>query len=228
MQGLPWHLQRWPSLRQVRLPRLELTGLCYISASPSGVVAARCTPKFGFRIEQIRMAGNSGAPDAGDPMQHRALIGWQMDGFHGIRASDMKVELGSHVTYDVTHGAFGMSRTFGAFGSRPAATNRTEPATASKPFSLRLFEPSPAAREPFRQTNESVSMAHEIAAAGDRQPSSWRGRPRYRRESAPSRVRPPCARITKLAPGYGLPGPAHCRALCRPPPAPARRRATPR
>jgi hypothetical protein len=122
-------------------------------------------PKFGFRIEQIHMAGNSGAPDAGDPMQHRALVGWQMDGFHGIRASDMKVELGSHMTYDVTHGAFGMSRTFGAFGSRPAATNRTEPAAASKPFSPRLFEPSPAAREPFRQTNESVSMAHEIAAA---------------------------------------------------------------
>lgn len=123
-------------------------------------------PKFGFRIEQIHMAGNSGAPDAGDPMQHRALVGWQMDGFRGIRASDMKIELGSHMTYDVTHGAFGMSRTSGASGSRPAVvTSRTEAATTSKPFSPRLFEPSPAAREPFRQTNESVSMAHEIAAA---------------------------------------------------------------
>jgi hypothetical protein len=122
-------------------------------------------PKFGFRIEQIHMAGNSGAPDAGDPMQHRALVGWQMDGFHGIHASDMKVELGSHMTYDVTRGAFGMSRTYAAFGSRPAATNRTDAATASKPFSPRLFEPVPSVREPFRQTNESASMAHEMAAA---------------------------------------------------------------
>jgi hypothetical protein len=122
-------------------------------------------PKFGFRVEQIRMAGNSGAPDAGDPMQHRALVGWQMDGFHGIHASDMKVELGGRMTYDVTHGAFGMSRTSAAYGSRPAATSRTDAATASKPFSPRLFEPAPPAREPFRQTNESFSMAHEMAVA---------------------------------------------------------------
>ena len=139
--------------------------MLYLSQPIGGGGGSSMRPKFGFRIEQIRMAGNSGAPDAGDPMQHRALVGWQMDGFHGIHASDMKVELGSHMTYDVTHGAFGMSRTFGAFGSRPAATNRTEPAAASKPFAPRLFEPAPATREPFRQANESVSMAHEIAAA---------------------------------------------------------------
>ena len=139
--------------------------MLYLSQPIGSGGGASMQPKFGFRIEQIRMAGNSGAPDAGDPMQHRALVGWQMDGFHGINASDMKVELGSRMTYDVTHGAFGMSRTFAASGSRPAVTSRTDAATASKPFSPRLFEPAPATRDPFRQTNESVSMAHEIAAA---------------------------------------------------------------
>jgi hypothetical protein len=137
--------------------------MLYLSQPIGGGGSMR--PKFGFRIEQIRMAGNSGAPDAGDPMQHRALVGWQMDGFHGIHASDMKVELGSHMTYDVTHGAFGMSRTFAASGSRPAAINRTETATASRPFSPRLFEAGPPAREPFRQSNESASIARDIAAA---------------------------------------------------------------
>jgi len=139
--------------------------MLYLSQPIGGGGGGSMRPKFGFRIEQIHMAGNSGAPDAGDPMQHRALVGWQMDGFHGIHASDMRVELGSHMTYDVTRGAFGMSRTYSAFGPRPAATNRTDAATPSKPFSPRLFEPVPSVREPFRQTNESVSMAHEMAAA---------------------------------------------------------------
>jgi len=139
--------------------------MLYLSQPIGGGGSGSMRPKFGFRIEQIHMAGNSGAPDAGDPMQHRALVGWQMEGFHGMHASGMKVELGSHMTYDVTRGAFGMSRTPAAFGSRPAATNRTDGATASKPFSPRLFEPVPSVREPFRQTNESASMAHEIAAA---------------------------------------------------------------
>ena len=139
--------------------------MLYLSQPIGGGGGGSMRPKFGFRIEQIRMAGNSGAPDAGDPMQHRALVGWQMDGFHGIHASDMRVELGSHMTYDVARGAFGMSRTYAVSVSRPAATNRTDAATASKPFSPRLFEPGPPAREPFRQTNESVSMAHEMAAA---------------------------------------------------------------
>ena len=139
--------------------------MLYLSQPIGSGGDASMSPKFGFRIEQIRMAGNSGAPDAGDPMQHRALVGWQMDGLHGIHASDMKVELGSRMTYDVTHGAFGMSRASGASGSRPATTTRMDAAAGSKPFSPRLFEAGPATREPFRQTNESVSMAHEIAAA---------------------------------------------------------------
>ena len=138
--------------------------MLYLSLPIGGGGGGSMRPKFGFRIEQIRMAGNSGAPDAGDPMQHRALVGWQMDGFHGIHASDLKVELGSRMTYDLTHRAFGMSRT-SASGSRPAAISRADPATPSKPFSPRLFEPGPSAREPFRQTNEPASMAHEIAVA---------------------------------------------------------------
>jgi hypothetical protein len=139
--------------------------MLYLSQPIGGGGGSSMRPRFGFRIEQIRMAGNSGAPDAGDPMQHRALVGWQMDGFRGMHASDMKVEIGGRVTYDVMHNAFGVSRTSAASGPRPAATNRTDATATSRPFSSRLFEPGPTAREPFRQTSETVSMAHEIAAA---------------------------------------------------------------
>jgi hypothetical protein len=70
--------------------------------------AARGALKLGFRIEQVRMGGNTGAPDAGDPMQHRALIGWQMGG--GIRGSEMHLELGSRMAYDLKRGEFSLSK----------------------------------------------------------------------------------------------------------------------
>lgn len=79
--------------------------MLYLS-QPLGGGGGALKPKFGLRFEQVRMAGNTGAPDAGDPMQHRALIGWQMDGLHDMRAANMHVELGSHMTYDVKHGGF--------------------------------------------------------------------------------------------------------------------------
>ena len=141
--------------------------MLYLSQPIGGGGGASMRPKFGFRVEQIRMTGNSGAPDAGDPMQHRALVGWQMDGLRGIHASDMKVELGGRMTYDVTHAVFGMRQqgASAAAVSRPSATNRTEAPTESKPFSPHLFEAGPVAREPFRQTGESASLVHDIAAA---------------------------------------------------------------
>jgi hypothetical protein len=124
-------------------------------------------PKFGFRIDQVRMTGNSGAPDAGDPLQHHALVGWQMEGLRGIHASDMKVELGGRMTYDVTHGAFAaqLPKTSTVSSSRPSALNRTDSHTELKPFSPHLFESSYGARDLFKQSAESSSMAHEIAAA---------------------------------------------------------------
>ena len=141
--------------------------MLYLSQPIGGGSGAALHPKFGFRIEQIRMMGNSGAPDAGDPLQHRALVGWQMDGLRGIHASDMKVEFGSRMTYDVTHGSFAAHflRQPPAAALRPSAINRVDSNTESKPFSPHLFEPSSGARDPSRQNNESASMVHDIASA---------------------------------------------------------------
>jgi hypothetical protein len=139
--------------------------MLYLTQPLGGGSSAAIHPKFGFRVEQVRMTGNSGAPDGGDPVQHRALVGWQMDGLH-IRASDMKVDLGDRMTYDVTHGAFGAQtvHTSASSPSRAATTNR-DTSTESRPFSPQLFEPSLSTREGFRQSAESSAMVHDIAAA---------------------------------------------------------------
>jgi hypothetical protein len=141
--------------------------MLYLSQPVGGNAGAALHPKFGFRIEQVRMMGNSGAPDAGDPLQHRALVGWQMDGLRGLHASDGKVELGGRMTYDVAHGVFAaqLPKTPNAVASRPSSLSRTDTATESKPFSPRLFEAAGGLRDPFRQSVESGSMVHDIAAA---------------------------------------------------------------
>lgn len=140
--------------------------MLYLS-QPLGGGGGTLHPKFGFRIEQVRMMGASGAPDGGDPFQHRALVGWQIEGLHGIHASDMKVELGGRMTYDVTHGGFAaqLAKPAAGAGSRPSTINRNDAYTEAKPFSPRLFEPSFGTHDPFRQGNESASVVHDIAAA---------------------------------------------------------------
>jgi hypothetical protein len=60
-------------------------------------------PTFGLRIQQIRQAGNSGDPEAlNDPMSHRELIDWQLQG-----RSSLRVSLGHRLTYDLTNRTFG-------------------------------------------------------------------------------------------------------------------------
>ena len=99
-------------------------------------------PKLGFRIEQVRMMGNSGAPGAGDPIQHRALVGWQLEGLGNLPASNMKLELGSRVTYDVTHGAFKLSALHDSETRNPPlraafrSANETLPPLAPSPRDL--------------------------------------------------------------------------------------------
>ena len=137
-------------------------------------------PKFGFRIDQVRMAGNSGAPDAGDPMQRRSLVGWQFGGGGRMHASDVKLELGGRLTYDVTHGGFGAQ-----LGRSGASTNSARPIAAvavsePKSFELRGLQfrgaeahgpeegPRPFTHDLFHEAhgaNESSAVFHEVAAA---------------------------------------------------------------
>ena len=150
-----------------------------------GSGGAALQPKFGFRLDQVRMTGNSGAPEAGDPLQRRALIGWQFNGRSGERASDMRLELGGRVTYDMTHGGVQLqsSRPGGASLSRPVAvvatTGHASPVSGgeSKSFELRGLEfrnpdshaqddsARPFTRGLFHEASASSSALHDVAAA---------------------------------------------------------------
>jgi hypothetical protein len=137
-------------------------------------------PKFGFRIDQVRMAGNSGAPDAGDPMQRRSLVGWQFGGGSGLHASDVKLELGGRLTYDVTHGGFGAQLSRSGVSTNTVRPVSTVAVSEPKSFELHGLQfrgadshgPEEGAR-PFthdlfheaREANESSSVFHEVAAA---------------------------------------------------------------
>lgn len=143
-----------------------------------GTGAAALQPKFGFRIDQVRMMGNSGAPDAGDPMQRRTLIGWQFNGRSGLHPSDMRLELGGRVSYDVTHGGFviqsghsgaSQARTLGV-----ATTPGHPPALSGEPNAFALRGPGvpvrgdgarPFTGELFREGSGSTSLLHDVASA---------------------------------------------------------------
>ena len=139
-------------------------------------------PKFGFRIDQVRMMGNSGAPDAGDPMQRRALIGWQFNGRSGLQAADMRLELGGRVSYDVTHGGFAIQS--GRIGASPARNapvaapgHAQNPGGEPKTFALRGLEfrdpvspaqddgARPFTRGLFHEASGSASLLHDVTAA---------------------------------------------------------------
>lgn len=148
-----------------------------------GSGGATLQPKFGFRLDQVRMTGNSGAPEAGDPVQRRALISWQFSGPSGERASDMRLELGGRVTYDMTHGGIQLqSSRPGASPSRSiavaaATSHPTTASSESKSFELRGLQfrnpdshapddsARPFTRDLFHEASASSSVLHDVAAA---------------------------------------------------------------
>jgi len=138
--------------------------MLYLS-QPLGGGGGAAKPKFGLRFEQVRMTGNTGAPDGGDPMQHRALIGWQMDSLRDLRVANMRLELGSHMTYDLRHGGF-------AFQSSKA------PPTLARPAGLVQAGPKtnlPDSRSFFgarATTGSRGSPAHESLALGETREAS--------------------------------------------------------
>jgi hypothetical protein len=137
---------------------------------PLGGGGGSLLPKFGFRVDQIRMMVNRGAGEGDDPFQHRPLVGWQMDGGSDMRASGMRVDFGGRVSYDVAKGAFAAQaarsplvagprqipadRDITFSGSSPIGTHTTETGftTKARPVDTRGF-------------STDSSMARDIAAA---------------------------------------------------------------
>jgi len=151
--------------------------MIYLS-QPLGGGPAIGGPKFGFRIEQVRMTGNNGAPDAGNPMQHRALIGWQFGGMH---ASDMHLELGGRVTYDVRHGGFALqsSSKFPHPVSSRSLVLTNVALRGAKPFDAHGPDEHVLSGHNALSgdRHETTSLLHEIAAAAVVQLHSSPARP---------------------------------------------------
>lgn len=117
------------------------------------------------------MTGNTGAPDAGDPMQRRTLIGWQMDGRRDMKAFDMRVELGSRVIYDVRRAAFRTpaAKPLLAVGSpAPMLDGRTGHLEQANHSQVRISQESSLpglGRDTFGARGESSSTLRDLADA---------------------------------------------------------------
>jgi hypothetical protein len=84
--------------------------MLYISHAVGSGSAAR--PTFGLKVDQLRQASNWGDPaEGGDGMSHRELVNWQMEARSDMHISDLRVQLGHKVTYDLTNRAFGSPAT---------------------------------------------------------------------------------------------------------------------
>jgi len=82
--------------------------MLYFSHSVGAGAGASMRPTFGLRVQQVHLASTSGDPQQrGDPMQHRELINWQMEGRPNLHGSNMRVKFGNRLTYDVTTQRFG-------------------------------------------------------------------------------------------------------------------------
>jgi hypothetical protein len=137
--------------------------MLYVSHSiGTGAGGVPTRPTFGLRVQQVRQASNSGDPEAGDSMQHRELLNWQMEAHSNLHISAMRVNLGNRLTYDVT------AHRFGSPSARSAMqiglpTLRNAPLSAPQPRPA-LARGSPA-KPASHDSNGDNANVREIAVA---------------------------------------------------------------
>jgi hypothetical protein len=147
-------------------PRSPEIMLYFNHAIGAGAGGGSMRPTFGLRVQQVRQAANSGDPDAGESMQHRELVNWQMEAHSNLHISDLRVKLGNRVTYDVTHHQFGSpsSRSAMQIGT-PTLRNGSLNPVPSRPLfgrgSVATLSSTPASHD----SNRDTSNFREIAVA---------------------------------------------------------------
>jgi hypothetical protein len=157
-----------------RAPEIML----YFSHSIGGGAAAgggSMRPTFGLRVQQVRQGANSGDPEAsGDPMQHRELLNWQMQGHSNLHSSDFRVKLGNRLTYDLTNRRFGSpsARSVMQIGLPTQRNSQNAPqvragfvaATAQRPVNREQVKDSSGLREMAAAAMSALSPARFTSA----------------------------------------------------------------
>jgi hypothetical protein len=147
--------------------------MLYISHSIGAGSGGR--PTFGLKVDQLRQVGDSGDPESGDVMQHRELVNWQMEAHSNMRISDLRVQLGHRVTYDVTNQRFGSPATRQTM-QLGVPSLRNQPIGGTQPKALFAASPSVSAvasaggasaihRESFRDNSGLREIASAAVAA---------------------------------------------------------------
>jgi hypothetical protein len=174
--------------------------MLYISHSIGAGGAAR--PTFGLKVDQLRQVSNGGDPEGGgDGMQHRELVNWQMEAHADMHISDLRVQLGHKVTYDLTNRAFGSPATRSAMQiGVPSLRNGMFEPPQPKPFSAHVSGSSSSAVH--GDSPLSTSGVHELASAAFAAlaPARFTSAQRQmtQRQGIPEQQRLPAAH-----PGYG-------------------------
>jgi hypothetical protein len=131
----------------------------------SGAGGSSMRPTFGLRVQQVHQAANTGDPEAGDPMQHRELINWQMEAHSNLHLSDLRVKLGNRVTYDVTNQRFGSPSSRSAMQVGVPTLRNSPLSPQPKPLSARSSAPTPATHDSGRDNSNMREIAVAAMAA---------------------------------------------------------------
>ena len=131
-----------------------------------GAGAGASHPTFALRLQQVHQAANSGDPLSGDPMQHRQILSWQMQPHANLRMSDMRLSVGSRVTFDLSNRRFGLPPRAAMQLSAPTLRNAPANVNRGGPMFARDSTSTPGTRDrALRDAPRDNVNLHEIATA---------------------------------------------------------------
>ena len=167
-------------------------------------------PTFGLRVQQVQQVNNTGDPEQSDPMRHRELINWQLDGRSNLQLSNMRVKLGNKLTYDFSNQRFGAPGRGAIQIGTPSMRNGTPSFATSRSFAG--GSPSETGRTPADRMGVALA-ARELNAGSARDPNSGRDTSNFREIAVaamsaigPARITIPQRQVTHRQAGGGVTG----------------------
>jgi hypothetical protein len=175
----------------------------------AGAGTGSMRPTFGLRVQQVQQVNNTGDPEQSDPMRHRELINWQMDGRSNLHLSNMRVKLGNKLTYDFSSQRFGAPGRGAIQLGTPSMRNGTPSFATSRSFAGRSPE---TGRTPADRMGVALA-ARELNAGSVRDANSGRDTSNFREIAVaamsaigPARITVAQRQVAQRQAGGGLSG----------------------